>query len=113
VALPVGMGDTTPLEALGGMWGERDATRRTHGAPKRTQFLAALAAIASDARQLDREQRNGTAFCAMPELERYAAMLTNAWAGEGGWDTDKLITGVQAASAQTHVTNEAEAPRDD
>jgi hypothetical protein len=98
------VGDKGPLDALAGMWGERDPIRRTQGGPKRTQFLAALAAIASDARALDHERSDGKAFCAMPELERFAGNLANAWAGEGGWDTAQLIEAVKAASAQTTVT---------
>jgi hypothetical protein len=107
------MGDKTPLDALRDLWGERDFARRTQGAPKRTQFLAALWAIAQDARQLDKQNGHTTPFCAMPELERYAWWLATLWAGEYGWDTAQLINAVQAASAQTTVHNhKAEAAPD-
>jgi hypothetical protein len=99
------MGDKGPLDALREMWGERDFMRRTHGAPKRTQFIAALWAIHQDGHARDRALGLTKPFCAVPELERYAWWLATMWAGEYGWDTAQLINAVRAASAQTTVTN--------
>lgn len=109
------VGDKTPLDALAEMWGPRDFARRTNGAPQRTRFLAALWAICKDARDLDKQAGRlaDKPFCAMPELEHYAWWLATCWAGEYGWDTDRLVGGIQAASSQTTINQAApEARRD-
>ncbi|MFO1534840.1 MAG: hypothetical protein ABR586_04180 [Thermoplasmatota archaeon] len=112
---PINLGAKPPVEALGDLWGPRSAQRRTHGTPKRTQFVAALFAIAADARQLD--QDNGRtpdkALCAMPELEQYAVYLADAWGGEAGWETDKLLAAIQAASSTSTVQLQGREERSD
>lgn len=86
------------VEALGKIWLDRDHKRRTRGDPRRTQALAVLAI-------LDRDL--GLADCG-----RLAHDLADAWAGEGGWDTQQLIKALSATKSQVQVLPEEKRGRD-
>ncbi len=81
------------VEALGTIWGERGFRRRTRGNPRRTLALVALDVMAH---QLD-----------LPECDELARTMSDAWAGEDGWDTIQLIKALGATKGASALVREA------
>ena len=73
-----------PIEALKDLLGVRGYARRTNGTPARSEALVLCYAYAKD---FDDN-----------EYIELAKELADAWAGEGGWDTQQAISAIRAAA---------------
>jgi hypothetical protein len=80
-----------PVQALKDFWGERGFPRRTRGSPERTRALLCLKALHEASKGFGDD-------CELEVANELAKHLADAWAGEEGWDTDRMIAGVKAAA---------------
>lgn len=86
-----------PIEAFKDLWGRRHFLRRTLGNPKRNQAMIRLMAITTDAAILAQLKNNPK--LRMPEPMALAQWMADGFSGEAGWDTDKVLKGIEAATA--------------
>ena len=99
------------VEDLGKLWGPREHQRRTFGNPDRTKALSLLYAFADPlaATKADSRATPAQIELTLPYLQDLAESLTASWAGEEGWDTDRLVRAIGAAKAQNTYIKPLEA----
>ncbi|MCA1818510.1 MAG: hypothetical protein LC620_00395 [Halobacteriales archaeon] len=95
-------GEDNSVEAMGKLWGTREYQRRTFGNPDRTRAMTLLHALADPlaATQADSRAVPAQIELTLPYLKDLAEGMAASWAGEGGWDTDRLVKAIGAAKAQ-------------
>lgn len=86
-----------PIQAVAKIWGERKAQRRTKGTAHRTRAVLVLNATADHLAAIDPLDPLAA------DLRKLATDFAESWAGEHGWDTERLTDAIAAATKVSEV----------